>query len=215
MRTIIIGAGGHSLSVLEILHFDPGIKIMGFLDNDEKLRGKKMDRDAVVEGDITEIHELIRKGTNSFIVAIGDNEVRKKYFADCLKLGLIPINAIHTKATISHNAKSIGTGVFIGANAYIGPEVSVGNNVIINNSVVLPHNNTVEDNVNISPGVNVGGGSVIKEGSFIGIGTSIIQYITIGRNVTIGAGAAIVCNIPDNVIAFGVPCKVIKNREAR
>ena len=35
--------------------------------------------------------------------------------------------------------------------------------------------------------------------------------ITIGRNTTIGAGSVVTKDIPDNVVAAGTPCKVIRN----
>lgn len=52
--------------------------------------------------------------------------------------------------------------------------------------------------VKIGDNVWVGGNSVIFPG------------VTIGNNVTIGAGSVVTKNIPDNVLAFGNPCRVIK-----
>lgn len=34
--------------------------------------------------------------------------------------------------------------------------------------------------------------------------------ITIGDNSVIGAGSVVTSDIPDNVVAYGVPCKVIR-----
>ena len=34
--------------------------------------------------------------------------------------------------------------------------------------------------------------------------------ITIGDNSVIGAGSVVTNDIPDNVVAFGVPCRVIR-----
>lgn len=36
--------------------------------------------------------------------------------------------------------------------------------------------------------------------------------VTIGNNVVIGAGSVVTKDIPDNKIAFGVPCKVIRKQ---
>ena len=46
----------------------------------------------------------------------------------------------------------------------------------------------------------------------VGIGGSvtILPGVTIGSNVTIGAGSVVTRDIPDNVVAVGTPCKVIK-----
>lgn len=50
--------------------------------------------------------------------------------------------------------------------------------------------------VTIGNNVWIGGNSVIFPG------------ITIGNNVTIGAGSVVTKSIPDNVLAFGNPCKI-------
>ena len=42
------------------------------------------------------------------------------------------------------------------------------------------------------------------------MGSNIIDGITIGNNVIIGAGSVVTKNIPDNVVAYGNPCKIIR-----
>ncbi len=50
----------------------------------------------------------------------------------------------------------------------------------------------------------------IRVGSnvWIGGGTVVCPGVTIGSNVVIGAGSVVVKDIPDNVVAFGNPCRV-------
>ena len=48
---------------------------------------------------------------------------------------------------------------------------------------------------------------------WIGANVTILPGVTIGNNVIIAAGAVVTKNIPDNVIAGGVPAKVIKELE--
>lgn len=52
----------------------------------------------------------------------------------------------------------------------------------------------------------------IKVGSDVWIGgnTVVVPGATIGSNVVIGAGSVVVGDIPDNVVAFGNPCKVYR-----
>jgi len=45
---------------------------------------------------------------------------------------------------------------------------------------------------------------------WIGGNSSICQGVTIGSNSTIGAGSLVLNDIPNNVLAYGNPCKVIK-----
>ncbi|TAH20386.1 MAG: sugar O-acetyltransferase [Cytophagales bacterium] len=51
---------------------------------------------------------------------------------------------------------------------------------------------------------------VIGDNVWIGGNTVIMPGVTIGDNVTIGAGSVVTKNIPDNVLSFGNPCKVVK-----
>jgi len=53
----------------------------------------------------------------------------------------------------------------------------------------------------------------IKVGNNVWIGgnVTVLPGVTIGNNVTIGAGSLVTKDIPDNVIAYGNPCRVIKN----
>ncbi|WP_373870015.1 DapH/DapD/GlmU-related protein [Weissella soli] len=50
----------------------------------------------------------------------------------------------------------------------------------------------------------------IGENCWIGSGTVIVPGVRIGDNTVIAAGSVVTKDIPDNVVAFGVPCKVQK-----
>ena len=52
--------------------------------------------------------------------------------------------------------------------------------------------------VTIGKNVWVGGGSIIMPG------------VAIGSNVTVGAGSVVTKSLPDNVLAYGNPCRVVR-----
>lgn len=52
---------------------------------------------------------------------------------------------------------------------------------------------------------------VIGDNVTLGVNVTIIGDIIIGNNVTIGAGSVVVKDIPDNCVAVGNPCRVIKS----
>jgi len=52
---------------------------------------------------------------------------------------------------------------------------------------------------------------VIEDNVFIGNNVSILKGVTVGENSVIGTGSVVVSDIPENVIAAGVPCKVIRH----
>ena len=49
----------------------------------------------------------------------------------------------------------------------------------------------------------------IGDNVMIGAGTVILPNVRIGSNVVIGAGSIVCKDIPDNVVAAGVPCRVV------
>jgi len=88
--------------------------------------------------------------------------------------------------------------VKIGDNAQIAPNVSI----YTAGHPVHPdsRNSGYEYGIAITIGDNV----------WIGGNTCILPGVTIGNNVVIGAGSVVTKNIPDNVIAAGNPCKIIR-----
>ena len=52
---------------------------------------------------------------------------------------------------------------------------------------------------------------IIGDNVTLGVNVTVIGGVTIGNNVIIGAGSVVVKDIPDNSIAVGNPCRVIKS----
>ena len=55
--------------------------------------------------------------------------------------------------------------------------------------------------------------SRIGNNVWIGGGSIILPGITIGDNTTIGAGSVVTKSIPDNCVAAGNPCRIIRKIE--
>lgn len=53
----------------------------------------------------------------------------------------------------------------------------------------------------------------IKENVWLGANVVIVPGVTIGKNSVIGAGSVVTKDIPENVVAVGNPCRVIRTIE--
>ena len=128
--------------------------------------------------------------------------------------------------------KSIGEGVYFEPNfrCEFGYNITIGNNFYANFDCVMLDGGGIEigDNVLLGPRVGIYTSNhaidawqrahgacyakPVKIGNnvWIGGGVQINQGITIGDNTIIGSGSVITKDIPANVIAAGVPCKVIR-----
>lgn len=102
-------------------------------------------------------------------------------------------------------------------------EVSVGRNFVIDHfgGIIISGFAKFGDNCRIRDGVVVGlrrvgenNAPIIGNNVDIGSGAKLLGPIRIGDNVCIGANAVVLCNVPDNSIAVGIPA-VVKPRSVR
>jgi sugar O-acyltransferase (sialic acid O-acetyltransferase NeuD family) len=203
-KLLILGAGGHGKVVAEIA------KLMGlwdkiaFLDDNDEI--KEVCGMQVI-GRISDLGQFRHEYDNVF-VAIGNNRLRIELINKALNEGFnVPI-LVHPFTSISKES-SIGIGTVIMAGVVINPHVAIGKGCIINTSSSIDHDCIIEDGVHISPGAHIGGTVRIGSKTWICIGASIANNITIGSDSIIAAGAAVVKDIESNVLAGGVPARVI------
>jgi acetyltransferase-like isoleucine patch superfamily enzyme len=57
-----------------------------------------------------------------------------------------------------------------------------------------------------------GTATIVRVGAGSWIGSAAVVMADVGKNSVVGAGAVVTSPIPDNVVAAGVPAKVIKSR---
>ena len=48
----------------------------------------------------------------------------------------------------------------------------------------------------------------ISDGTYLGLNVTVLESVSIGKNCIIGANSLVNDDLPDNVIAHGVPCVV-------
>jgi len=96
----------------------------------------------------------------------------------------------------------------IGAFTYINAK----NGVVIEDFVQLGSHCSV---YTVSTIDNKEGSVHLKENSKIGSHSTIMPNVTIGKNSIIGAHSLVLSDIPDNVVAFGIPAKVIRSIDAK
>lgn len=92
--------------------------------------------------------------------------------------------------------------------------IEIGNSVTITQNVVFhTHDGGVGILRSKYPGINVFGKIKVGNNVFIGSNSIILPGVIIGDNVVIGTGSVVTKNIPDNVVAAGVPARIIKSIE--
>ena len=209
MNTLLLfGGGGHCLTVIDALCACDYDKI-GIVDN-EKGPGQKLQGIPVVGCD-AEISHLRAAFDCAFISFGGINLLHKRRILAKRLEALafdFPI-IIHGKSSVS-TGSDISAGVLIGAMAVVNAACKVGRHCILNTGCIIEHNCIVEPFAHIAPRAVLCGNVKIGAGSHIGAGSVIREGVSIGANTIIGMGAIVTKNMPDNVVAYGNPCEVVR-----
>lgn len=205
MQIIIIGAGGHGKVVADIInkekkYKEDNIVTIVYLDDNIPI-GTKVAGYPV----IGRIEDCLNYPNDYYVIALGDNERRKK-IAETYNLNYI--TSIHPSAVISAGV-IIEKGTVVMANAVVNADVKIGKHCIINTGVIVEHDNDIKDYVHISPGALLGGNISVGERTWIGIGTVIKNNVIITSGCTIGAGAVVIKNIIEAGTYVGIPVRRI------
>jgi UDP-2-acetamido-3-amino-2,3-dideoxy-glucuronate N-acetyltransferase len=113
---------------------------------------------------------------------------------------------------------TLGQNVFVAGGAIIGSRVKIQNNVSIYDGVVI------EDDVFLGPSAvltNVRNpraevsrrdafeATLLRQGCTIGANATIVCGVTVGRYAFVAAGAVVTRDLPDHVLATGVPARAV------
>lgn len=183
------------------------IQPVGYIDDNPAVQGQSL-LGLPVLGQIARRAQVPH---DSLIIAIGDNQTRRRLAGELCADGTPLARAIHPAAVIA-NGVGIGPGVMICARAVINPGATIGANVIVNTASTIDHHSRVGDHVHIAPGVCTGGDVQIDEGAFVGIGATVMPQRRVGAWSIVGAASLVQRDIPPGTVAFGVPAQVRRQR---
>lgn len=197
MRIVIVGAGSQGAIVADILRE----RAIGFVDDHHP--GATI-LGLPVLGPIASLSGIPH---DAIVVAIGDNRARRELTERLIAGGERLASAIHPFTSIAPSA-TIGEGAMISAGALVLPRAAIGRGVLLNTKSSVDHDTVLGDFSHVSAGATVGARCHIGHETLIALGASVASGMRVGSRTVIGAGACVVRDIPDDVVAFGVPARV-------
>lgn len=208
-KVIIIGSGGHAKVCLDILRYE--YEIAGIID--EYLPPGSLIHGYTVLGNLQNLFSRY-DATVSLFLAFGFNYLRSE--VGTLIGTHLPqahfATAIHPGSCIAPSV-TIGEGSVVMPGSILNPGVYLGKHCIVNSGAIVEHDSTLADFSSLAPGALTGGNVQLGFCSFIGLGAMVLHQKKIGSHTVIGAGSVVTENIPDNRLAYGNPCKVIRSRQ--
>lgn len=175
-KIILIGAGGHALSCLDVIKQEKKFQVIGFLDNKKKIGSSYMGIKII--GKDKDLLKL-KKITKYAFITIGQistNNVRKKIYLKLIKLGFNIPKIISPYSYISKNAE-VGKGSIVHHGVIINALANIGNNCIINSKALIEHGVKVGDHTHVSTGCIINGDTTIESECFLG-SRSVIRHST-------------------------------------
>ena len=211
-KVLIVGAGGHGQVVADVIIQSkkkvPNLELIGFLDNDDGLRGTKV-LGLKVFGDIQAYLDF---EDTSVIVAIGDNSTRKSVCDTLASMKAAFYTAIHPSVNIGENV-FLKPGSMICAGVVINTGSEIGKHTILNTASSIDHHNIIADYVHIAPGAHLGGEVHVDTGALVGLGSSVIPRVKVQEWSKVGAGSVVNKDVSRYTIVCGNPARKIKSLE--
>ncbi len=191
-KIILVGAGGHARSCIDVIENTSKFKIFGLIDKNYK-KIKNIFQYKVI-GDDKDLEEIFFKHHVRYAhIAIGlikNLEQRKKIFLKLKKIGFKFPKIISKKSYVSKHS-TINDGSIIMHNAVINSNVKIGINCLINTKSLIEHDSIIGDHCHISTSSIINSSVNVGENSFIGSGSIIKQFVNIGENSFINMGKKI------------------------
>ena len=195
-KIILIGAGSHAYSCVDIIENNLEYEIIGFIDNEGE--GKYQFKYPLLGND-SNLKEYSKKYEYAFITIgqIKNPKPRINIYALLKSLNFKLPFFLSDNSYLSKNS-SLDEASIVMHGCVINSHSKIGINCIINSKVLIEHNVTIGNHNHISTGVILNGNVTVGNNNFIGSGAIIYNNISIGDNCIISAGSIIKVNLDNN-----------------
>jgi sugar O-acyltransferase (sialic acid O-acetyltransferase NeuD family) len=211
-RIVIIGSSGHAKVVAEIVEREGKASIVGLVDSfrpaGQEAFGYRILGDEQALGELAASHTA-----QAAIIAIGDNWQRARMARRVAQIApqLEFACAVHPSAAIARDVL-LGSGTVVMPGAVINPGSRLGLHCIVNTGASVDHDCELEDFSSLAPGAVLGGTVALGAYAAVMLGARVIHRRRVGAHAVVGAGALVLEDIPERVLAYGAPATVVRQR---
>jgi sugar O-acyltransferase (sialic acid O-acetyltransferase NeuD family) len=194
---ILIGAGGHAHSCIDVIEQQGQYHIAGLVGMAEEMHDNHLGYQVIATDD--DLPQLVKQFKHALVTVgqIKSPDRRVQLFQRLAGLGFTMPIVISPLAYVSRHAV-VGNGTIVMHGALINAGARVGINCIINTNALVEHDATVGNHCHISTGSIINGGTIIQQKTFIGSNAMISNNIEIGENNIVRGGGVVVRPLPSN-----------------
>ena len=188
---ILLGAGGHCKSVIDVIEQENKYKIKGVIDNNPDLKNTTILDYGIIGTDLD--LKKISKTIKFALITVGQIKSpleRIKLYNLAVDLGFELPTITSPLAYVSKYA-GVGIGTIVMHHSIVNANSYVGKNCIINSKALIEHDCVIKDHCHISTSANINGNVHVEQGVFIGSNSTIKESIKIKKNSFIKAGSLI------------------------
>lgn len=176
--------------------------------------------DKIVFGDWNELKPILENNADAIEDIVIENDRRNSAIP---LLDLKDIPARIEPGAIIRQQVTIGKNAVIMMGALINIGAVIGEGTMIDMGAVLGGRATVGARCHIGAGAVLAGviepasakPVVVEDDVLIGANAVIIEGVHIGKNAVIAAGSVVLEDVPDNMVAAGVPARIIKQKDEK
>ncbi len=213
-RIVVWGASGFARKVADILTSTGRYDIVGFIDDTAPERKGETFCGKKVLGGRDVLAEVRADGTPNLAFGFGNCHARMRLFREALAMGFALPAVTHASAVVAEDAV-LGAGCLVAAGTVLEPNCKLGDCVFINTGSSIGHDDVISEGTHICPGVTVAGCTTIGRLCWVGVGSTVINHIQIGSGTFVGAGSLVVKDLPEGVVAFGSPARVLRKSDGK
>ena len=212
-KIILIGGGTHVQYSIDIIQQENKYQILGIIDDNIDV-GIELFGFPVLGSKEDLLKITSEYSVHAGIITIGDNWIRKNimdYISNILP-SFEWVNAIHPSVIIGRDVK-IGVGVIVMAGVIFNPGAFIGDFTFYATGCQIEHDCEIGDFASVSAGSVLGGVVKIGKYSAITMNVTIFDRLSIGSNTVVGSASLVTKSLPDNILAYGNPAKIIRERK--
>ena len=198
-KILLLGAGGHARSCIDVLEKENQFEIAGLVEKGESISNESLGYPVIgIDDDL----KVLRRQYKNALITVGQiksPKIRIKLYQLLKELDFTLPVIVSPHAYVSKHAQ-IGEGSIIMHGVIINANAKIGNICIINNRALIEHDAVIGDHCHIATGAIINGEVSVENETFIGSSAVTKQAISIGKNCVIGAGVVLKNDIESNKV---------------